>query len=73
MNAKRIAGIVLILLGAAALYLREISYTTQEDVVRVGPLQAKMETEKRIPIHPAISGLVIAGGIALLLLGGKKQ
>jgi len=73
MNAKRIAGIVLILVGAVALYLREFSYRTKEDVVKVGPLEAKMETEKRIPIHPALSGLVVVAGIALLVIGGKKQ
>ena len=73
MTAKRIAGVVLILLGAAALYLREISYTTQEDVVRVGPMQAKMETRKQIPIHPVFGSLAVVGGIALLVLGGKKS
>ena len=72
MNAKRIVGVVLILVGAVALYLREISYTTEENVVNMGPMKATMETKKVIPSHPVLSGLVIAGGIALLVMGGKK-
>jgi hypothetical protein len=72
MSSKKIIGIVLILLGAAALYLREVSYTTDEEVVRVGPMQAKMETRKTIPIHPAFGGAAAAIGVALLLFDRKK-
>ena len=70
--AKKILGAVLILLGAAALYFREISYKTQEDVVRMGPMQATVETRKTIPIHPVFGGLAIAGGLALLVLNRRK-
>ena len=68
----KIVGVILILLGAAALYFREISYKTQEDVVRVGPMQATMETRKTIPIHPAFGGVAVVAGVALLVLGRKK-
>ena len=68
----KIVGVMLILLGAAALYFREISYKTQEDVVRVGPMQATMETRKTIPIHPAFGGVAVVAGVALLVLGRKK-
>ena len=68
----KIVGVILILLGAAALYFREISYKTQEDVVRVGPMQATMETRKIIPIHPAFGGVAVVAGVALLVLGRKK-
>lgn len=72
MTPKKIIGIVLILLGAAALYLREISYKTQEEVVRVGPMEAKMETRKTVPIHPVFGGAAVAIGVALLLFDRKK-
>jgi uncharacterized protein YjeT (DUF2065 family) len=72
MTPKRIFGIVLILLGAAALYLKEISYTTQEDVVRVGPMQAQMETRKTVPLHRVFGGAAVALGVALLLFERKK-
>jgi hypothetical protein len=72
MTPKKILGIVLILLGATALYLKEISYTTQEEVVRVGPMEAKMETRKTIPIHPVYGGVAIGLGVGLLFFQRKK-
>ena len=69
---QKILGVVLILLGAAALYFREISYKTEEDVVRMGPMQATMETRKTIPIHPAFGMVAVVAGAGLLVFGRKK-
>ena len=72
MRILKITGLLLVILGLLALYFREISYKTEEDVVKVGPLQAKMETRKVIPIHPAAGVLAVVGGIVLLVLPKKK-
>ena len=73
MTVKRSLGVILILLGATALYLREISYTTKEEVARLGSMRATMETRKTIPLHPAFGGAAVLAGAALLVLGGKKS
>lgn len=73
MKAKLIAGIVLVLLGAAALYYRGIPYTKKEDVLKIGTVKAQVQTRETYEIHPAISGLVLAGGIVLVVFALRKK
>jgi hypothetical protein len=73
MKAKMIAGIVLILLGAAALFYHGIPYTKKENVLQIGDLKAQVETKETYEIHPAISAMVLVGGIWLLVSSLRKQ
>jgi hypothetical protein len=67
-----ILGVLLIVLSVAALIAGRISYATQQDVMKVGTMQATVETRRVITIPPVLSGLVLAGGILLVYLGWKK-
>ena len=67
-----ILGALLIVLSVAALIAGRISYATHEDVVKVGPMQATVETRRIIPIPPVLSGLVLVSGVLLVYLGWKK-
>ena len=73
MKPIMIAGIVLVVLGALALAYQGITYTTQEDVINVGPIHATTDRQERIPLPPVLGGLALAGGIVLLVMGAKKQ
>ena len=73
MKAITIVGIVLIVLGVIALVHPAIPYNTQRDVIRVGPMQTSVETQENIQVPAAVSVVVIAGGVALLVLGLKKK
>ena len=73
MKPATIAGLVLVVLGAAALLLGGFSYTDREQVLDVGPLQADVETEERVVIPPIVSGLVLAAGVALLFVGSRQR
>ncbi len=66
-------GILLIVLGVAALAYHGITYTTHEKFLQIGPLQATKKTEKTIPLPPLLGGLALAGGIVLIFIGTKKQ
>jgi hypothetical protein len=68
----KIVGIALIVLGALALAYGGISYTKKEKVVDIGPIEATAEHQETIPLPPVLGGLAVAGGIALLVLGGRK-
>ncbi len=65
-------GIVLIILGVAALAYHGITYTTYEKVLQIGPIEATKKTEKTIPLPPLLGGVAVAAGIVLIIMGSKK-
>lgn len=65
-------GVLLAVLGAAALIWEGISYTTRETVVDVGPVNVTAETRKTLPLPPILGGLALAGGVGLIVMGTKK-
>ena len=69
----RILGIILIVTGVISLAIGGISYTTREKVLDIGPIQATAERHKRIPLPPLLGGLALAGGIVLVIAGGRKR
>ena len=66
-------GIVLVILGVAGLIFGGISYTTQEKVVDIGDLHVTAEKHKTIPIPLVAGGLVLAAGIAAVVVSSRKQ
>jgi len=72
MKVKLIAGILFILLGAVALFYHGIPYTKKEDVLKIGTVKAQVQTKETYEVHPAISGLVLVGGIVLLVASLRK-
>jgi hypothetical protein len=72
MKTATILGIALIALGLVAFVYQGITYTTQENVIDLGPLQATVEKEKTIPLPPIVGGLALVGGIVLLISGGRR-
>jgi hypothetical protein len=72
MKPVMLVGVILIVLGVVALAYRGITYTTQEEVAKIGPLEAKVEREKTIPLPPVLGGLALASGVVLVVLGSRK-
>lgn len=72
MKPIAIAGIVLIVLGLAALVYQGFTYTSRETVVDIGPLHATADREKTIPLPPVVGIVAVAGGVALLVAGARK-
>jgi hypothetical protein len=73
MRPTSIIGLLLIAAGLAMLLMGGFSYSKSEKVLDVGPLEASVETQERVPISPILGGLVLAGGVALLLVGRKTK
>ena len=69
----RIVGIILIVIGVISLAIGGISYTTREKVLDIGPVEATAERHKRIPLPPLLGGIALAGGIVLMIAGGRKR
>ena len=72
MKTLSIVGILLIVIGIAAFAYQGITYTTQEKVVDLGPLQMTAEKTRTIPLSPIMGGIALAGGIVLLIVGKRS-
>jgi len=74
MKPMMLVGIVLIAIGVVLLVYHgiNITYTTHEKVLQVGPLEATKKTEKTIPLPPLLGGVALAGGIVLVIMGSKR-
>jgi hypothetical protein len=66
-------GIVLIVLGALALAYQGINYTRQKKVLDVGSVHLTTETHERISLPPILGRLALAGGVVLLVVGGRNK
>jgi hypothetical protein len=66
-------GFLLIVLGGLALAYQGFNYTRQEKVLDIGPIHATREDQEHVSIPPVLGGLALAGGIALLVVGAKKN
>lgn len=65
-------GLALILLGVVAFAYQGITYTTQNKIIDIGPLQGTVDQKETIPLPPIAGGLALAGGVALLIMGARK-
>jgi hypothetical protein len=68
----KLAGLVLIVLGLAALVWQGFSYKTEEKVVDVGPIEVNKESTKHVPLSPIAGAAALIGGIALVAVGSKR-
>ena len=67
-----LVGILLIAIGLVSLAYQGFSYTTEEKILDIGPIEATTETKKRVPIPPLVGGLALLSGVVLLVMGSRK-
>ncbi len=73
MKPTAMLGLVLVVLGVAALAYQGFTYTTRDTVLDVGPLHATTEHQNNVALPPIIGGAVVIGGVALLIVGMRKR
>ena len=71
MKPAAIAGIVLIVLGLAALAYQGFTYTSRETVIDIGPIKATADTQKTVPIPPIAGVVAVVAGVALVFAGRR--
>jgi hypothetical protein len=69
----KIVGIALIVLGVIALAYGGISYTREEKVLDIGPIEATAERRETIPLPPVLGAIALVGGIVLLVAGSRRK
>jgi hypothetical protein len=73
MRSTAVVGLLLIVLGMAALAYQGINYTTRETVIDVGPLHATADRHRTLPLPPVLGAVAVAGGVVLLIAGVRKH
>jgi hypothetical protein len=69
----RIAGIILIILGAIGLAYGGITYTRRRDTISLGPITATVNQRETLPIPPIAGAIALIAGIGLLLGAGRRR
>jgi uncharacterized membrane protein len=73
MRPAGIFGVILIAVGIVLLaYGGYTSFTTKENVAKLGPLEINKQQEHPVPIGPIAGGVCLVGGIILVLTGNRK-
>lgn len=72
MDALKILGVILVILGVAALAYGGFTYTEETHKADLGPLEIKVEDKERVNI-PVWAGVgMVAAGVGCLLFGKKS-
>ena len=73
MSILKVIGIVLIVAGIAMLATGSFHYKEKKKILDTDVIDIN-RTETKVVTWPRVAGIaVIVGGVALLLLGGKKE
>ncbi len=72
MKTLTLAGIVLVVLGVAALAYQGFTYTSRETVIDIGPIKATADRQRTVPLPPILGIAAVAGGVALMIAGSRK-
>jgi hypothetical protein len=68
-----VTGIVVALLGAGMLIYQGVTYTSKEEVLKIGPITATAEREKTIGFPPFVSWALLVGGIGMIVVGVVRK
>ena len=71
MRGLSLVGVLLIVLGVAALLVGHFSYSDTKPVFKAGPVQVNSTEEHRIDV-PMIAGIVIVVAGVVLLVAGRR-
>ncbi|MDB5947646.1 MAG: hypothetical protein JWQ33_2672 [Ramlibacter sp.] len=72
MNAMKISGIVLIVLGLAGFFSGGFSFTQETTKAQIGPIAINVQEKKDVGIPGWLSIGAVAVGAALLAIGFRK-
>ena len=69
MKIKILIATILIVIGIVAFAYQGITYTSRENVIKIGPIEIAQEKTNTLPLPPVMGGIALVGGILILLMG----
>ena len=73
MKATTITGIILIIVGIIGFALGGFSFTHEKQDAKLGPVDISHKETNTVPIPPILSGLLLVGGVALVVVGARGK
>ena len=73
MNALRLTGVILILLGLAGFFTGGFSFTKETTQAKLGPLELTVKDKETVNVPQWLSLGAIALGAVVLVLGFRKS
>ena len=67
-----VVGALLVILGGYSLLGGSFSWTQEETVMEVGPIEATARTRDTAEIPPVVAGLVVILGVGALVYGVRR-
>jgi hypothetical protein len=71
MKSMIYSGIGLIIVGV--ILLGQYSYTSEDSIFKLGPIEAKAERHHTLSAPPLVGWAVCAGGVVLLIIGATRK
>jgi hypothetical protein len=73
MTARRIVGLVLVVLGIVALVSGGVFWTDRDKVIDAGPLEVTTTEQKGFALPPVLGIIGLVGGIVLLVVPDRRR
>ena len=73
MTTRRIAGLVLIVIGLIALISGGVFWTDRETIVDAGPIEVTADEREGFAIPQVVGIIALIGGIALVALPERRR
>ena len=73
MKSIFIVGIAMIVIGAAVLGYDHYSYTTRENVLKIGPITATADVTHTVSLPPILGWLLVGGGACVLAFAALSK
>jgi uncharacterized membrane protein YidH (DUF202 family) len=73
MTVRYVIGSLLVVIGLVSLLWGGFRWTQQKTVIDIGPIQAKTEEHKTLPIPPVVGAVVLVAGIVVLVAPMRRR
>jgi len=73
MTVRYVIGSLLVVIGLVSLLWGGFRWTQQKTVVDIGPIEAKTEEHKTLPIPPVVGAVVLVAGIVVLVAPMRRR
>jgi hypothetical protein len=73
MAARRIVGLVLVVVGVVALLWGGVFWTNRDTVLDAGPIQVTTDKREGVRVPPILGGVVLLAGVLLVVLPDRRR